>query len=248
MKIFISHITEESALALVLKDWIESTFVDQCEVFVSSDLRDIPAGSKWLEEIDQALEGSVVMLLLCSPASISRPWVNFEAGCGWIKRIPIIPICHSGQRENSLPVPISVFQALELESDNFVPDLFNSFAQHLKIVKVPRIDQTEMRRELDGAVRSIIPSSRNSSMSEAGAGEVDDTRVKILEAIAKLGDDGYSAEELVPHLDMTGPKMEYYLDILVDSKLLNRHLYMGDPSRYTLTKAGRKFLVERGLL
>ncbi|KKK43871.1 hypothetical protein LCGC14_3167840, partial [marine sediment metagenome] len=61
-------------------------------------------------------------------------------------------------------------------------------------------------------------------------------------------DDGYSAEELVPHLDMTGPKMEYYLDILVDSKLLNRHLYMGDPSRYTLTKAGRKFLVERGLL
>ena len=42
MKVFISHVTEESAFALVLKDWIESTFAVRCDVFVSSDLRDVP--------------------------------------------------------------------------------------------------------------------------------------------------------------------------------------------------------------
>ena len=51
----------------------------------------MPAGSKWLEEIDQALAAAVVLLVLCSPASLRRPWINFETGCGWIKRVP----CHS---------------------------------------------------------------------------------------------------------------------------------------------------------
>ena len=34
MKVFISHIAEEAALASVLKDWIESTFLGQVDVFV----------------------------------------------------------------------------------------------------------------------------------------------------------------------------------------------------------------------
>jgi hypothetical protein len=58
MKLFISHISEEASLALVLKDWIESSFAGQCQVFVSSDKDDIPAGSRWLDEIDKALVGA----------------------------------------------------------------------------------------------------------------------------------------------------------------------------------------------
>ena len=34
MKVFISHIAKEVALASVLKDWIESTFLGQVDVFV----------------------------------------------------------------------------------------------------------------------------------------------------------------------------------------------------------------------
>ena len=55
MIIFMSHITEEAPIAEVLKDWIESSFLGQCEVFVSSDRDSMPAGSKWLEEIDQEI-------------------------------------------------------------------------------------------------------------------------------------------------------------------------------------------------
>ena len=56
MNVFISHISEEAHIAKVLKEWIESSFLGQCDVFVSSDKEDIPAGSKWLDQIDTALE------------------------------------------------------------------------------------------------------------------------------------------------------------------------------------------------
>src|ERR1044072_1906616 len=108
-KIFLSHISEEAPLAKVLKEWIESTFAGQCEVFVSSDKSSNPPGSRWLDLIDSALTDSKAFIVLCSPSSLRRPWINFETGCGWIKRVPVIPLCHSGQKSGQLPMPISLF-------------------------------------------------------------------------------------------------------------------------------------------
>ncbi|MDZ7662950.1 toll/interleukin-1 receptor domain-containing protein [Thiohalophilus sp.] len=95
MDIFISHISSEAPLAKILKEWIESTFSGGVRVFVSSDSDDIPAGSKWLDKISQALSESKILILLCSSASVIKPWINFEAGAGWAKNVPIMPVCHS---------------------------------------------------------------------------------------------------------------------------------------------------------
>jgi hypothetical protein len=70
MNIFISDILEETSIAEILKDWIESTFLGQCEVFASSDKADLPAGNKWIGGTDQALDSAVVFLVLCSPTSL----------------------------------------------------------------------------------------------------------------------------------------------------------------------------------
>src|SRR3990172_4695206 len=105
MRVFISHIHEEAPLAMVLKEWLESSYAGQLDVFVSSDREDVPAGSKWLEEIDRALEQSSICVVLCSPASVIRPWINFETGSAWHKQIPVLPVCHSGQEKASLPAP-----------------------------------------------------------------------------------------------------------------------------------------------
>jgi hypothetical protein len=155
MKVFISHIHEESGVAKVLKDWVESTFAGQIQVFVSSDIKDIPAGSRWLSEIDSALGSTTLFLMLCSPASLSRSWVSFEAGCAWIKKVPLIPLCHSGIRKSELPSPISTFQAIELESDKFIDDFLESIKIHSKIAKLPRIDRNAMLRELKQALNAI---------------------------------------------------------------------------------------------
>lgn len=134
-KIFLSHISEEAPIAIVLKDWIESSFAGQCEVFVSSDKSSNPPGSRWLDLVDTALSDSKAFIVLCSPNSLHRPWINFETGCGWIKRVPIIPICHSGQEAGNLPMPISLFQGVELESSDFIEVLLKQ-GNRIKIDKL----------------------------------------------------------------------------------------------------------------
>ena len=158
MNIFISHISEEASIVEVFKDWIESTFLGQSEVFASSDADDLPAGKKWIEEIDQALNSAVVFLVLCSRVSLKRSWIHLETGWGWMKGLPIILICHSGQKKDDLPSPISTFQALEIDSDGFVSDLFTILAKHLGFAKFPRIDQDAMIHELTAAVGAISES------------------------------------------------------------------------------------------
>lgn len=95
--IFISHITEEKEIAIELKKLIEKKILGMMEVFVSSDENSIKLGHKWLEDITYALKNCVIEIILCSSESIKRPWINFEAGAGWIREnIPVIPLCHSG--------------------------------------------------------------------------------------------------------------------------------------------------------
>ena len=155
MNIFISHISEETAIARVLKDWIESTFLGRCQVFASSDTEDLLAGSKWIDEIDQTLDSTVAFLVLCSPTSLERPRINFETGWGWIKGLPVIPICHSGLKNDDLPQQISSFKAIEIDSDGFVSDLLSRLAKHLGFEKFPRVDQSAMVQELISATRAI---------------------------------------------------------------------------------------------
>ena len=77
---FISHITEEAGVAAKLKAALARDFLQMLDVFVSSDGESISAGDDWLKSIDNALQQSALMLILCSPSSIRRPWINFEAG------------------------------------------------------------------------------------------------------------------------------------------------------------------------
>ncbi len=149
MKVFISHIHEEERLAISLKEWIETTFTEQCRAFVSSHPEDIALGQKWLDEIDQALSEANLLLILCSPLSVSRPWINFEAGCGFNKKVPIIPICHSGQLKNELPSPLSTFQSIKLEKSSSCKELITSLAKYMNIKRLPRISFEEMFNEIN---------------------------------------------------------------------------------------------------
>jgi hypothetical protein len=128
MKVFLSHIHEEAPLALVFKDWIEGSFLSLIQVFVSSDIRDIPAGKRWFDEINRALGESQAFIVLCSPNSIRRPWINFETGCAWIKEVPVIVICHSGQSISALPRPLSDIQALTIDDPEFIDKFLSSLA------------------------------------------------------------------------------------------------------------------------
>src|SRR5262249_27347901 len=83
MRAFLSHISEEAPEARALKESLEAAVVG-AEVFVSAV--NIHLGDAWLREIDEALAGAKVVLALCSPNSVQRPWLNFESGSGWSRR------------------------------------------------------------------------------------------------------------------------------------------------------------------
>lgn len=109
--IFLSHISEEGALGTIFKDRLEKDFLSLIDVFVSSDARSIPPGDAWLKAVDSNLDRAAALIVLASPTSVARPWITFEAGAGWAKRVPTMIICHSGITPGGLPLPLGQLQA-----------------------------------------------------------------------------------------------------------------------------------------
>lgn len=132
-KIFISHIKEEADIAIALKEFIERKFLKSLQIFVSAHEESIKLGDDWINSIKASLEQSKLIIVLCSPISIHRPWINFEAGAGWLRNIPIIPICHSGSTPSDLPKPLNSFQGGLLNNQDDIRKLFKRIAGILEI-------------------------------------------------------------------------------------------------------------------
>ena len=111
--VFISYISEEAALAGALKNHLNDAFPDKLNIFVSSDRKSIQAGAEWLQELKAALREAPIVIVMCSEASVGQPWVNFEAGGGWIRGAPVVPVCHSGLSPAELPVPLKMLNGIE---------------------------------------------------------------------------------------------------------------------------------------
>lgn len=129
--VFVSHISQEAKLAELLKTQISHDFLGMIDVFVSSDSTSITVGSKWLNDIDAALKNAKVELIICSEDSVSRPWINFEAGAGWVKGIPIVPICHTGLRPVDLPIPLNMLQGIQASDSAGLQRVYELLAKQL---------------------------------------------------------------------------------------------------------------------
>ena len=109
------------------------------DVFVSSDEDSIHMGQKWLDRISNGLKTCAIEIVLCSPKSILRPWINFEAGAGWVRDIPVIPLCHSGIEPAKLPMPLNLLQAAKANEVSSLKLIFPVLAQSIG-AKTPNID------------------------------------------------------------------------------------------------------------
>ena len=139
---FISHITEEGEVARHLKELIERRFLRSVEVFASSHEESIRLGDEWLAAIKTSLTRCGLMVVICSPVSIARPWINFEAGAGWVRGIPVVPMCHSGQTPGKLPVPLNALQGGLVGNRADIQKLFGRLAA-LADIDAPVVDDQE---------------------------------------------------------------------------------------------------------
>lgn len=134
--IFLSHIHQESALAVTFKTAIEEEFSGFVDVFVSSDGTSIPRGSNFLKKIEEGLVNCAGAIYLISPASVNRNWINFELGAVWIRNaislgagkepIPAIPFCHSGLKPGDLPVPLNNLNGIVTTEASQLQNAFES--------------------------------------------------------------------------------------------------------------------------
>lgn len=250
MKIFISHISDEKRLAIVIKEWIESSFLGQIDVFVSSDPKDIPAGSKWLEKISNALDEARLIIILYSPKSRTRPWINFEAGCGWTKNVPIIPICHSGLKVTEIGAPISSFQGLEIEDDKFAAKFLDAICRHAGFTKYSRIDEKRFLKELRETIEEFPSSDKIEFVSKPDS-KLSDIQVKILQILAMEKDHGGSLIEepdLAQRAGLRITAFKHHVKPLVDGGFVYAGSFFGAPTNYSIDDKGITYLVENSLL
>lgn len=249
VQIFISHISEEKSLALILKDWLESTFPDQCKCFVSSDPNDIPAGTKWLDRIRDAIDESKLLVILYSPQSKLRPWINFEAGCGWIKNIPIMPICHSGLKVSEIGAPISSFLGLEIESESFVNNFFGAVAKHAGFSKVPRIAVEEFKKELQSAIGKVAH-TKTEKQGVTNNIVLTEEQIKILQHLAKDEDSGGNSIDepiLARRVGLKITILKYHIQPLIDKQYVYQGFAIGGPTHYSIAQKGIDYLISHNL-
>src|SRR5262249_35202192 len=112
-----------------------------------SDRESIAAGEQWLRSIEKALKEASILIVLCSPASISRPWINFEAGAAWMRGIPLVPVCHAGLTPSDLLMPLSLHQGILLDHAEGLRRLYGRIAELLQC-NVPARSFDELARDL----------------------------------------------------------------------------------------------------
>ena len=273
MKIIICHTHGDTSIAQILQDWIESTFVGQSDVFIHSDDEIILSDAAWLEKVDDALEGANALILVISPTSIQKPWLNFELGCAWMKGIFILSVCHSGITTANLPQPLSMFQGLDLNQENFPEMLFTLLGKQLGIRKLPHLNFAEMAGEIRKAQEAISPRTLEKAEStgemrktqevvQPGPSKKEEipqpvmqeerrlgqTHEQILVVLAKADTVGFTAAVLADHFKIQEPKVKVYLKKLTEEK----YVYAGYPGsgqrRYKLTQQGKAYLEEYGLI
>jgi hypothetical protein len=152
--VFISHITEEAPVARILKASLDTKFLGAFDVFASSHEESIELGSNWFDSIRNSIQKCDAVIVICSPISVGRPWINFEAGAGWAREIPVIPLCHSGLTPGKLPVPLNSLQAGMMSNRKDIKNLFSRLAG-LADLNIPDSDDERFFEKIQSFENSV---------------------------------------------------------------------------------------------
>jgi hypothetical protein len=246
--VFVSHIHEEAALGSAVKKLIEDVFErDGVQAFLSSDLRDLPAGRKWLEEIGGQLGQCRVVVSLLSPASLVRPWVNIELGAGWIKGLRVIPLSHSGLLVSVLPRPFGDFNGVGLDQNDAAQRLLGGIADGLGLSPPSqRLDFAAMLKELRAAAsksESVPPPTASVTKHV----DLEPEEVEILRVIAAAENAGVGdvlLADLPAATHIKPAAFKHYIERLSELGFAHIDYLMHGRHEVRLMAAGAKWLMD----
>jgi hypothetical protein len=110
--IFISHASTDRTVAESLAARLAGPDV---MTFLASRPGDIRADAQWLPSIQTALREATAYVILLTPNSVVRPWVNFEFGAAWSSGKTYVLVRAGGLAAEEIPLPLSSQQIYSLE-------------------------------------------------------------------------------------------------------------------------------------
>jgi hypothetical protein len=117
--VFISHAGEDKRLATLFKSLIAEVSGDKIACFQSTDTISIQHGSKWFELILGAVRRSSMVLVLLTPNSIRKRWINIETGMAMAAGTRIIaPVALCGLSLGEIPEPWRERQFVNLRKEH----------------------------------------------------------------------------------------------------------------------------------
>jgi hypothetical protein len=245
---FISHIHEEAALGDAVKAIIEDVFGSHgVRAFLSSDMRDLPPGRKWLDEITQQLDEARVIVSLISPASLMRPWVNIELGAAWIRGLRVIPLCHSGQHASALPRPFQDFTGIDLDQGDAAKRLLAGIADGFGVAHPTRLAFGEMLTELRGVAAGIKVAPVSAGPPSSQEAGLHPDQLAILQVLAELADAGRPEVPLADLPEMAEVKpsaFTHHIDALKNRRFVHLDYYASGEHTAQLMPAGSKWLLD----
>ena len=116
-----------------------------------------------MDRVEENLRAASILIVLASPNSVTRPWINFEAGGGWIRGARVMPVCIRGMLIGALPQPLMSLQSSEISSPDGVRDFFLGVARVLDLT-CAFTDWAEVGKELERANEALSPPDISQSM------------------------------------------------------------------------------------
>src|SRR5438309_1666775 len=100
-RVFISYASHDKPMV----QWLDKNLGKTSRLWTDLDL---PAGSEWVGEVEQAIGNSQLVLLLITPDFLKSPFANLEAGIALKhsrgrENLPVIPVLMKGVTSDDLP-------------------------------------------------------------------------------------------------------------------------------------------------
>lgn len=150
--VFISHASEDVALAETVKGQIENVLARKANVFVSSVPGTIGPGSDWLDKILSHLTGNNAFVVLITHHSEKRPFVWFEIGFSWLRKIKekctVYALCAPPISPGSLCEPLCRLQAISLADERQTQAFFSRLVGQFGYGDVKLLEFAKIRDSL----------------------------------------------------------------------------------------------------
>lgn len=255
MKVFLSWSGEAShALASILHEWLPTVlpFVDP---WMSSE--DIAKGARWDPEIGKTLEETSYCIVCVTPGVPRKPWVNFEAGAvaKVVSQSFVSPLLLGASVEDLGGLPLSMFQCTRFDKANVLQLLRSinkagrSPVSSKQLKTALDYSWAALREKVEGIDQSRVEDRGNGPRDHEGEPEVmdhDAEQILVLVATKSVGEAANAAYAAFM-VDLEAVVAQYHLDRLVDWGFLEEDGW-GPKATYGITRKGRAYVVENGLI